>query len=128
MLNNTKMQKQKKRVVTAVGRFLFVLFFIFSLNLQGLQPAQAEVVRDIAFPVEGPTVFTDTFGHPRSGGRVHEGIDLAVEKHTPALAAVDGTVVFAPETEPAWGWGIWIRDAEGYEYCLLYTSPSPRDH
>lgn len=79
-------------------------------------------IRDIAFPVDGHVSFTDTFGEARSGGRTHEGIDMLGEKMMPLLAAVDGRVVFAPMEERSWGYGIWIRDNEGYQYVYLHIN------
>ncbi|HEY4607494.1 MAG TPA: M23 family metallopeptidase [Acidimicrobiia bacterium] len=48
---------------------------------------------EIRFPQEtGPTVFTSTFGAPRSGGRSHTGNDLMAPKMTQVYAAADGIV------------------------------------
>ncbi len=49
----------------------------------------------IVFPVIGDVYFTDTFGAPRSGGRLHEGTDLmsvGEAKGLPVVAAADGVV------------------------------------
>lgn len=43
-------------------------------------------------PVAGATSFVDSFGWPRPGGRVHEGIDLIAAYGTPVVATHDGTV------------------------------------
>jgi murein DD-endopeptidase MepM/ murein hydrolase activator NlpD len=43
-------------------------------------------------PVAGATSFVDSFGWPRPGGRVHEGIDLIAAFGTPVVATHDGTV------------------------------------
>jgi hypothetical protein len=84
--------------------------------------AQIDEVRDIVFPVDGEVFFKDDFDQPRSGGRTHEATDLIGEKFTPLLSAVDGVVTFLPETEPSWGWGVWITDDEGYEYVYLHVN------
>ncbi|MFP4511708.1 MAG: murein hydrolase activator EnvC family protein [Acidimicrobiales bacterium] len=43
-------------------------------------------------PVRGASVFTDSWGAPRSGGRTHKGVDMLAEIGTPAVAPVSGTV------------------------------------
>ena len=42
-------------------------------------------------PVRGPTSFVDSFGWPRPGGRVHEGIDLIAAEGTPVVAVHAGS-------------------------------------
>ncbi len=44
-------------------------------------------------PVAGPNSFVDSFGWPRPGGRVHEGIDMISPYGTPVVAVNDGTAV-----------------------------------
>jgi murein DD-endopeptidase MepM/ murein hydrolase activator NlpD len=41
-------------------------------------------------PVAGPSSFVDSFGDPRPGGRVHEGIDLIAAAGTPVVAVAPG--------------------------------------
>ena len=47
-------------------------------------------------PVAGAVSFVDSFGWPRPGGRVHEGIDMMAAYGTPIVAVHDGTAVRAP--------------------------------
>lgn len=65
---------------------------ILFMALMPLQPANAEEVYPIVFPVNGPNYYSDTWGAARSGGRTHEGTDILAAKMTPVLAAADGTV------------------------------------
>ncbi len=95
---------------------LFGALITLSVNAQEVE------IRDIAFPVDGEVRFQDDFDQARSGGRKHNATDLIGEKMTPLISAVDGVVTFLPETEPSWGWGVWIRDDEGYEYVYLHVN------
>ncbi len=49
-------------------------------------------------PVQGPNSFVDSFGWPRSGGRVHEGIDMIAPYGTPVVAVQPGNAVQNPNT------------------------------
>jgi len=96
--------------------------FFASILLFAYGSARAEVVRDIFFPVQGEFTMLDNFGDPRSGGRTHEGTDILGKKMTPLLSAVDGRVVFMPFDEPSWGYAVYIRDSDGYEYSYLHIN------
>jgi hypothetical protein len=83
--------------------------------------AHAEV-RVIAFPTDPSVIFSDDYGDPRSGGRVHEGIDMMGTKMMPLYAAVDGTVESASTEEPLWGCRIVLEDAEEYQYRYYHVN------
>jgi len=76
----------------------------------------------IIFPVQGGASFSDDFGDARSGGRVHEGNDLIAPKMTPIVAARAGRVVFAPMTEPSYGYMLSIAGDDGYKYNYLHIN------
>ena len=76
----------------------------------------------IVFPVQGGATFTDDFGDPRSGGRIHEGNDLGAPKMTPIVAARAGTVRYAPFTQPSYGYIIGIAGDDGYTYNYLHIN------
>ncbi|HLF69933.1 MAG TPA: VCBS repeat domain-containing M23 family metallopeptidase [Actinomycetota bacterium] len=86
----------------------------------GHAPAQA-LIRPIAFPVLGPVTFSNDFGAPRAG-HTHQGNDIFGLKMQPLVAAVDGRITLATFPEPSWGWAIFIRDADGYEYRYLHIN------
>lgn len=44
------------------------------------------------FPVQGPCSFTDTWGDPRSGGRLHIGVDITAATGKALYAVVDGFI------------------------------------
>ena len=49
---------------------------------------------DWVCPIGSRTKFRDTWGYPRSGGRIHEGVDLVGIRHDPIVAPVDGVVSY----------------------------------
>jgi peptidoglycan LD-endopeptidase LytH len=64
----------------------------------GTPPPAAEVEalrdRDLLIPVKDVDAddLRDTFADSRGGGRAHEAIDIMAPRHTPVLAAEDGTI------------------------------------
>jgi len=83
---------------------------------------KAAEIREITFPVAGENTFTDSFGDPRSGGRSHLGTDIMAEKMTPIVSATDGYVSYVTLTEPYWGYAIYIKDKESYQYRYLHIN------
>jgi hypothetical protein len=82
--------------------------------------AQAEV-RPIVFPVEGPVRFSDSWHAPRSGGRVHLGVDIMGDKLQRLLAAVDGTVTWIRHDTVA-GNNLRITDSQGWTYHYVHIN------
>jgi len=82
----------------------------------------AQEVRDIVFPVQGEYNFSDSYGDSRSGGRVHEGVDIFAAKMTPLIAAVDGRVTYIADPEPSWGYAVFITDSDGYQYRYIHMN------
>lgn len=96
---------------------------LFVLSLSTGTPALAGFTRPIVFPVNGPHHFQDDFADPRSGGtREHLGIDIIAAKMTPVVAAVDGQVSYLVSPQASWGYAIFIRDADGYQYRYLHLN------
>lgn len=98
--------------------FVTVLTYAFT----AVPALAADETRSIVFPVEGEYNFSDSFGDPRSGGRVHEGVDIFAKKMTPLVSAVDGYVASLPQDEPSYGYAIVIRDADRYSYHYLHVN------
>ena len=105
-----------------LGHMRTRILFVLSALLFGALPARAELILPIRFPVDGPSSFTDTFNDGRSGGRVHEGIDIMAAKMVPAVAAMDGWVRWLTETEASYGWMVVLEDAQGYTYTYIHLN------
>ena len=97
----------------------FVLIFAVSL----LAPwSTFAFTRLIVFPVDGTNHYSDDFGDARSGGRVHLGNDISAAKLTPVVAAVTGTISYLVIPEASWGYAIYLKDDDGWEYRYLHIN------
>lgn len=72
-------------------------------------------------PVDGPVSFTDTFGHPRSGGRSHEGVDMFAAQGTPVAAITDGRIT-RRSSSTLGGLYIYFTGTDGTEYFYTHLS------
>jgi murein DD-endopeptidase MepM/ murein hydrolase activator NlpD len=63
------------------------------LAIAAVRPTTAATGGLARCPVAGPHHFVDSWGAPRSGGRVHRGVDLMARIGTPIVAPVAGTVI-----------------------------------
>ena len=70
------------------------------------QPANADDLYPLVFPVAGENHYSDTWGAPRSGGRTHEGTDIMADKMIPVVAAASGVVG-------------WMHDELGGDCCAM---------
>lgn len=85
----------------------------------------AQELYPMTFPIDGPHSFTDTFGAPREGNRLHEGTDIFAEKMTPVVAVADGTVVTATIGDRA-GRYIVVKHTDGWQsYYIHLNNDSP---
>lgn len=101
---------------------IVTIISVFSLLLPAVSLAETQELRTITFPVNGAHSFSDDYGDPRSGGRVHEGIDITAAKMTPVVSAVGGYVSSLPQEEPSYGFTIIIRGNDGYSYHYLHIN------
>ena len=65
-------------------------------------------------PVAGPTSFTDTWHAPRSGGRLHKGVDIFAPRGTPVVAPVAGSVAFRLDRLGGLAFHLWGADGNYY--------------
>ena len=72
------------------------------------------------FPVAGPFSFRDTWGEPRSGGRLHRAVDIFAPEGSAVFAITTG-VVDSLATLPEAGITLFLRgqDGKGYGYMHL---------
>lgn len=84
-----------------------VLAYADSLMAFGLSPGWL-------CPVAGPTTFTDTWLAPRSGGRLHKGVDMFAAPGTPVIAPVGGVVEHFDEDLGGLSFRLWGDDGNYY--------------
>ena len=79
-------------------------------------------IRSITFPVAGPVMYSNDFGACRDGcRRAHRGNDLIGDRLQPILAMHDGVIDHLVD-HPTAGYGVVIRDSEGYEYHVYHMN------
>ena len=71
-----------------------------------------------ACPVAGAVFFSDTWGHPRSGGRSHQGVDMMAAAGTPLAAIYSGTVSL--KVNSLGGNTIWLTSGAGDQYYYAH--------
>ena len=80
-------------------------------------------LRSIVFPVAGPVTYSDDFGNCRDlCDRRHAGNDIVGLRLQPLLAAADGVVDHLVDNHPTAGWGVVVRDTEGWEYRYFHLN------
>ncbi|HEX2040622.1 MAG TPA: M23 family metallopeptidase [Acidimicrobiales bacterium] len=65
-------------------------------------------------PVDGQVWFSDSWGHPRPGGRAHRGTDLFAHRGTPVLAPVGGRITHA--SGKVAGNAFYLHGDDGHRY------------
>lgn len=75
----------------------------------------------VMVPVAGvaPSALRDSFNSARSGGRTHRALDIPARRGTPALAAVDGTILSMRQSTLG-GTTLYLMDA-GQRYVYYYA-------
>jgi murein DD-endopeptidase MepM/ murein hydrolase activator NlpD len=75
-----------------------------------------------AKPVEGPCTYRDTYGAPRSGGRVHLGVDISAAEGNDLFAVADGTItkVYVAGVDALAGNGVRITQPDGHYFFYAH--------
>lgn len=84
----------------------------------------ASVATAMACPVLGPTSFTDTWLAPRSGGRLHRGVDIFAPAGAAVVAPVSGDVRFDVDRLGGLAFHLWGDDGT-YFYGAHLSSFGP---
>jgi murein DD-endopeptidase MepM/ murein hydrolase activator NlpD len=84
-------------------------------------PSAAGVSIDV-FPVQGRCWFGDTWQAPRSGGRLHEGVDVIAARGKLLYAVVDGTIskIYLDRPGALAGNGLRISQDNGTYFTYLH--------
>lgn len=77
-----------------------------------------EITPGFLCPVAGPSVFVDSWGAPRSGGRVHVGTDLMGVRGTPLVAVADGVLRLGSNS--IGGNTVWLYADHGVSYFYAH--------
>jgi murein DD-endopeptidase MepM/ murein hydrolase activator NlpD len=70
-------------------------------------------------PVNAATSFTDSWGAPRSGGRLHKGVDMMAARGAPIVAIESGTVTRTSDSSLG-GISIYLTGASGNRYYYAH--------
>lgn len=123
------------QLIRAVGRVTILLCVLLAGS--AAVAAEAEVATEIAnlapaqelypmeFPLDGSHSFTDTFGAPREGNRLHQGIDIFAEKLTPVVAVADGTVTRVATGDRAGRYIVVQHNDQWLSYYLHLNNDTP---
>jgi len=84
----------------------------------------AVIVGRITCPVAGPVSFIDSWLAPRSGGRLHQGVDMFAARGTPVVAPVAGKLERTTNELGGLSFRLWGNDGNFY-YGAHLTSYGP---
>lgn len=99
-----KLRQAERRLRVAVARE--------SVTSRGLRTG------GFVFPVSGPHSYSTSFGDPRPGGRLHQGVDIFASSGTPTVASISGSV------NATWtnggGKTIYLSGDDGITYVYMH--------
>lgn len=87
-------------------------------------PAEGWPIRPIVFPVVGPVQYWDGWGDYRGTipGNFHIGVDIVGTRMQPLVAATNGTINHIVNNHRTAGWGLVIKDDEGWDYRYYHMN------
>ncbi len=102
------------------------LFGALILCLVSLSGDASAASPTIVFPVHGAASYSNDYLAPRShcgsSPCYHHATDIIAKKHTPIVAAVEGTITYVGYPQPSWGYMIQITSDSGWEYNYLHIN------
>jgi peptidoglycan hydrolase-like protein with peptidoglycan-binding domain len=110
------MEFQRQRGLTVTGRVDDATGAALGLEKTAAPAApDASKVQLKVFPVQGRCSYGDSWGYPRSGGRVHLGVDIIAAQGKLLYAVVDGKIdkVYHDHPGSLAGNGVRLRMADG---------------
>jgi murein DD-endopeptidase MepM/ murein hydrolase activator NlpD len=70
-------------------------------------------------PINAATSFSDTWGAPRSGGRIHKGVDMIAARNAP-LVAIESGVITRTSNSSLGGLSIYLTGVSGARYYYAH--------
>lgn len=89
------------------------------------RPAPVVVGGDWKCPIAGPNAFGHSFGDPRPGGRIHQGVDMMSPYGTPLVAVVDGFAQMKTNSLGGNAIGLKAPNGDYYYYAHLSSWEGP---
>jgi peptidoglycan LD-endopeptidase LytH len=83
-------------------------------------PIHVPATNGMACPVAGAVSFIDSWGFPRSGGRLHQGVDMMAAYGTPIVAITSGNITYAGYGGSAGNWLVLSGD-DGHAYWYMHN-------
>ena len=82
------------------------------------QTVVSAAIGSMTCPVAGDSVFSDSWGNARSGGRRHQGVDMVAPRGTPVVAALAGFAEF--KNTSAGGKSVWLTTTNGDKFFYAH--------
>jgi murein DD-endopeptidase MepM/ murein hydrolase activator NlpD len=76
------------------------------------------ILDSMVCPVAGDSTFSDSWGDARSGGRRHEGVDMAALRGTRVVATLAGFAEF--KNTEAGGKSVWLTTPDGDKFFYAH--------